>query len=152
MKTRKYIKKGGFFRRKKTRGETGNRRKKTQKTQVKTKVENAKKKLKEFLNNLKNQKKKLDDANIVFTSIDNDMQVLIKDGNFLTKKKIKDIENLKKQRIKIKEMLDNYSADIDFYIREEGLDSDDEYFEIAKTRESMDRSFNPEYKYKQFSP
>ena len=150
MKTRKNIKGGGLFRRKKTRGETGNRRKKTQKTQERMKVRNNKKKLEELLNNLKDEKKKLDDANIVFTSIDNEMQVLIKDGNFLTKKKIKDIEILKKKRIKIKKMLDDYSADIDFYIREEGLDSGDEYFEIAETREPMDRSFNPEYKYKQF--
>jgi len=150
MKTRKY--KGGLFGRKKTRNETGKRGKKKQITQKRMKLRNRKEKLKEFLNSLKDEKKKLDDANVVFSTIDNDIKDLIKDGNFLTKKKIRDIEKLKSQRIKIKKMLDDYSADIDFLIKEENLDSDDEDFPITETRNSIDRrSFKPEYRSDNFS-
>ena len=140
MKTRKYN--GGLFGRKKTRN-TGTRKKTTLRNQETTKVQNIKKKLKEVLNNLKNEKKKLDDANVVFITIDNDMKELIKDGVPLTKKKIKDIGKLKIQRIKIKKMLDDYSKDINFLIREEDLDSDDEDFPNTEIRKAIDKkSFN----------
>jgi len=150
MKTRKY--KGGLFGRKKTRNETGTRGKKKQKTQERMKLRNRKEKLKEVLKKLKNEKKKLDDANVVFSTIDNDMKELIKDGDSLTTKKIKDIKKLKSQRIKITKMLNDYSEDIAFLIKEENLDSDDEDFPITETRNAIDRlSFKPEYRSDNFS-
>jgi len=118
---------------------TGTRRKKNEKKKLLTKVAKVKNDLKNVLSNLKNEKDRLEKANIVFVATEKKIRELKNNGDNLTKERIKDIEKIKKLRNEIKEFkefISDYSSDITYLIKEaEGFDSDDSDYENFRIRQ-----------------